>query len=92
MLTGMTADVTTIKVPKALRDELNALADEGGRGTTLADVIRQLIDARQTERLLNRQAYLEVRAAAEADPDAMQRAHARAEQFNARHLDARRTA
>ncbi|PRX46898.1 hypothetical protein B0I32_14317 [Nonomuraea fuscirosea] len=40
----LTADMTMIEVPTALRAKLDALIAEGGRGTTLADVLQQLLD------------------------------------------------
>lgn len=70
----MTADMTSIKVPKALRDELNELADRGGRGTTLADVLTQLLEEHKTTRLRQRLAFEELLARAKADPDAVAKA------------------
>ena len=70
----MPADTTTIKVPKALRDRLNAIANQSGRGTTLADVLTDLITSREDAEHRDRMAYLEVVARAEEDPGAMARA------------------
>ncbi|MEU8177613.1 hypothetical protein AB0C14_32470 [Microbispora hainanensis] len=70
----MTADMTSIKVPKALRDELNELANQGGRGTTLADVLTQLLEEHKTTRLRQRLAFEELLARAKADPDAVAKA------------------
>ncbi|NJP90099.1 hypothetical protein HCN51_11670 [Nonomuraea sp. FMUSA5-5] len=76
----MTADMTTIKVPKNVRDRLIAIADERGRGTTLAAVLTDLLDKHETDKTRDRLAYLEVVAAAEGDVDAMARAQHRADQ------------
>ncbi|WP_203984509.1 hypothetical protein [Sphaerisporangium rufum] len=71
--------MTTIKVPKSLRDRLNAIADERGRGTTLADVLTELIARHEVEKTRARLAYLETVQAAEADEAGMARAARRAE-------------
>ena len=70
----MTAEMTSIKVPKAIRDELNELADQGGRGTTLADVLSQLLEEHKTLRLRQRLAFEELLARAKADPHAVAKA------------------
>ncbi|AQZ65504.1 unnamed protein product [[Actinomadura] parvosata subsp. kistnae] len=56
--------MTTIKVPKNVRDRLIAIADERGRGTTLAAVLTDLLDKHETDKTRDRLAYLEVVAAA----------------------------
>ncbi|MGA4989630.1 hypothetical protein [Nonomuraea bangladeshensis] len=66
--------MTTIKVPKAVRDRLNAIADERGRGTTLAAVLTDLLDQYETEKTRARLAYQEVLAQAEEDAEGMARA------------------
>ncbi|MFI7703268.1 hypothetical protein [Nonomuraea sp. NPDC049480] len=63
--------MTTIKVPKTVRDRLNAIANERGRGTTLAAVLTDLLDQHETEKTRARLAYLEVLAKAEEDAEAM---------------------
>lgn len=65
---------TTIKVPKSLRDELNALADAGGRGTTLADVLAQLLEEHRAKATRERNAAEALFAKAAADPDAVAKA------------------
>ncbi|MEW9548154.1 hypothetical protein [Nonomuraea sp. NPDC050783] len=72
--------MTTIKVPKAVRDRLNAIADERGRGTTLAAVLTDLLDQHETEKTRARLAYHEVLAQAEEDTEAMARAQRQTEQ------------
>ncbi|MEV0628544.1 MULTISPECIES: hypothetical protein [Nonomuraea] len=71
--------MTTIKVPKAVRDRLNAIADERGRGTTLAAVLTDLLDQHETEKTRARLAYQEVLAQAEEDTEGMARAERQTE-------------
>lgn len=75
----MTSDMTTIKVPKVVRDRLNAIADERGRGTTLAAVLTELLDQHETEKTRARLAYQEVLGHAEEDAEAMTQAERRTE-------------
>ncbi|MGI5487817.1 hypothetical protein [Microtetraspora malaysiensis] len=76
----MTIEMTSIKVPKHLRDRLNALADERGRGTTLAQVLEGLLDDHETNVYRNRMAYMEVAARAQEDAEGMARAQRQADQ------------
>ncbi|WP_067140433.1 hypothetical protein [Microtetraspora malaysiensis] len=71
--------MTSIKVPKNLRDRLNALADERGRGTTLAQVLEGLLEDHETNMYRNRMAYMEVAARAQEDAEGMARAERQAE-------------
>ncbi|WP_188189957.1 hypothetical protein [Nonomuraea sp. SYSU D8015] len=71
--------MTTIKVPKTVRDRLNAIANERGRGTTLAAVLTDLLDQHETEKTRARLAYQEVLAKAEEDAEAMARAQRQTE-------------
>ncbi|MDP4502098.1 hypothetical protein [Nonomuraea turcica] len=71
--------MTTIKVPKTVRDRLNAIADERGRGTTLAAVLTDLLDQYETNKTQARLAYLEVLAKAEEDAEAMAKAERQTE-------------
>jgi Arc/MetJ-type ribon-helix-helix transcriptional regulator len=70
----MTADMTTIEVPTALRDKLNALVHESGRGTTVADVLRQLLDEHHNIRTRQTLAFDALLERAQADPDAAAKA------------------
>ncbi|RBQ21430.1 hypothetical protein DP939_01565 [Spongiactinospora rosea] len=63
--------MTTIKVPKALRDRLSALADEHGRGTTLADALTRLLDEHEATQVRRRMAFEEILTASQADPEAV---------------------
>ncbi|NUP00536.1 MAG: hypothetical protein HOW59_21680 [Nonomuraea sp.] len=65
---------TTIKVPKALRDRLHALADEGGRGTTLADVLRELLEEHDSIRTRQLLAFDTLLQRAQADQEAKSKA------------------
>ncbi|MDX3109789.1 hypothetical protein ACIBO5_00620 [Nonomuraea angiospora] len=69
----MPEEMTSVKVPKGLRDQLNRLAERGGRGTTLADVLRQLLEEHEAGRLRRRLAFEEQLHRAQADPDASAR-------------------
>ncbi|MGP4102233.1 hypothetical protein [Nonomuraea sp. KM90] len=70
----MTADMTTIEVPAALRAKLDALIAEGGRGTTVADVLHQLLDEHDSIRTRQKLAFDAQLQRAQADPDAAARA------------------
>ncbi|MFG1615987.1 hypothetical protein ACGFI3_24765 [Nonomuraea wenchangensis] len=70
----MTSNMTTIKVPKALRDKLNVLADEGGRGTTLADVLQQLLEEHHSIRTRQLIAFDTLLQRAQADQEATAKA------------------
>ena len=66
----MPEDMTSVKVPKSLRDRLNKLAERAGRGATLADVLRQLLEEHEAGRLRQRLTFEEQLHRAQADPDA----------------------
>ncbi|MEV0169076.1 hypothetical protein [Nonomuraea fuscirosea] len=53
----MTADMTMIEVPTALRVKLDALIAEGSRGTTVADVLQQLLDEHDSIRTRQKLAF-----------------------------------
>ncbi|WP_327046028.1 hypothetical protein OG320_30875 [Microbispora sp. NBC_01189] len=79
----MTADMTTIKVPKPLRDRISAIADERGRGTTLSQVLADLVKRYESDETRARQAAQQVHDEVKADQERMERARARAAQHAA---------
>lgn len=69
----MPEEMTSVKVPKSLRDQLSSLAIRSGRGTTLADVLKQLLEEHEAGRLRRKLAFEEQLHQAQADPDASAR-------------------
>ncbi|MEW9530570.1 hypothetical protein [Microbispora sp. NPDC049125] len=75
----MTADVTTIKVHRSTRDRLSAIADTFGRGTTLDQVLNDLVKRYETDEVRARQAAEQLHAEVRADSALMNRAGAHAD-------------